>query len=87
MAKMFEDEEITSIITRFIQQDGYFVICYKLPKRIGEKVWISRTSKVGECIIVALSTREEALRQINRAGLNPADFSLDLLYFYRARIA
>lgn len=87
MPKMFTDEELVGIISRFIEFDGYFVICYKIPKRIGDKVWISRTSKLGECVLIAPSTREEALRQINRAGLNPDDFSLDLLYFYRARIA
>jgi hypothetical protein len=84
MAKMFTDAELKRVISGFLQRDGYFVTCYKEQRRIGEIVNISATAGIGKCRIERVSTRMEALKQIADSGLNPADFSLEYLWFYRA---
>jgi hypothetical protein len=87
MAKMFTDAELKGIISRLINLDGYFVTCYAKPKQIYQKVFISATGLDGwNCVIIGYSTREEALKQLMRAGLNPEDFTLKHLYFYRAML-
>ena len=87
MAKMFTDEELKGIITKLINLDGYYVTAYGREKRLYERVFISATGLEGlKCVIIGYSTRTEALQQLMRGGLNPEDFSLDLLYFYRAML-
>lgn len=85
MPRFFSDEQIASIIKGHLDRDGYFVTCYKAQKRIGEVFKISPTSDLGQCLILGVSTREEAMRQIIASGLDPADFSLEYLFFYRAK--
>lgn len=87
MAKMFSDEELKAVISKLINLDGYFVTCYGQPKQLYQKVFISATGLQGwSCVIIGHSTREEALSQLMRAGLNPEDFTLRHLYFYRAML-
>src|ERR1700744_1815866 len=85
MPRFFSDAEIATIIRGFLERDGHFVTCYRNEKRLGEVFKISPTSDLGDCLLFQPSTREEALRQINASGLDPADFSLEYLWFYRAK--
>ena len=84
MARMFTDSELKRIISGFLQRDGYFVTCYRDQQRIGSIVNISATAGIGKCRIERVSTKMEALTQIAASGLDPTDFSLEYLWFYRA---
>lgn len=81
----FEDAELAQVILSFIRRDGYFVTCYKSQRRVGEIFDISGTSGLGKCVLLQVSTRAEALSQINRSGLDPKWFNLEYLWFYRAK--